>query len=112
MPVVAGIRSIRTSPSFRSGYGADTQVLDWRKRLVCSRCNGRNVDFVVSRTNVKREARVLDPLTGGLARGVARVQEHGGLTERARLRYERSERDHLTLSRTLPGSWFARHRSP
>ena len=34
--------------------GADTPVLDWRERLVCSRCSGRDVDFVVSGT--KRRA--------------------------------------------------------
>jgi hypothetical protein len=27
--------------------GADTSVLDWRERLVCSKCGGRDVDFVV-----------------------------------------------------------------
>jgi hypothetical protein len=29
-------------------YGADTSVLDWHKRLVCSRCAGREIDFVLS----------------------------------------------------------------
>jgi len=29
-------------------YGADTSVLDWRERLVCSECGGRQVDFVVT----------------------------------------------------------------
>jgi hypothetical protein len=31
-------------------YGAETPVLDWRERLVCSRCGGRQVDMVVSGT--------------------------------------------------------------
>ena len=31
-------------------YGADTSVLDWRERLVCSKCGGRDVDFVVTGT--------------------------------------------------------------
>jgi hypothetical protein len=31
-------------------YGADTSVLDWRERLVCSRCGARQVDMVVSGT--------------------------------------------------------------
>jgi hypothetical protein len=31
-------------------YGADTSVLDWRKRLVCSGCGSRQVDMVVSGT--------------------------------------------------------------
>jgi ribosomal protein S27AE len=30
--------------------GADTSVLDWRDRLVCSRCGGRQVDFLVTET--------------------------------------------------------------
>ena len=29
-------------------YGAETSVLDWRERLVCSRCGGRPADMVVS----------------------------------------------------------------
>jgi hypothetical protein len=29
-------------------YGADTPVLAWHKRLVCSRCCGREVDFVLT----------------------------------------------------------------
>jgi hypothetical protein len=31
-------------------YGAETSVLDWRERLVCSRCGGRQVDIVVTGT--------------------------------------------------------------
>jgi len=31
-------------------YGADTSVLDWRGRLVCSECGGRQVDMVVTGT--------------------------------------------------------------
>ena len=31
-------------------YGADTSVLDWRDRLVCSGCGGRQVDMVVTGT--------------------------------------------------------------
>ena len=26
-------------------YGADTPVRKWHKRLVCSRCGGREIDF-------------------------------------------------------------------
>jgi hypothetical protein len=29
-------------------YGADTAVLEWRERLVGSRCGSRNVDMVVT----------------------------------------------------------------
>jgi hypothetical protein len=31
-------------------YGPDTPVLDWRERLVCSGCGGRQVDTVVTGT--------------------------------------------------------------
>jgi Zn finger protein HypA/HybF involved in hydrogenase expression len=31
-------------------YGADTSILDWRERLVCSECGSREVDMVVSGT--------------------------------------------------------------
>jgi hypothetical protein len=31
-------------------YGADTPVLDWRDRLVCSDCRSRAVDMVVTGT--------------------------------------------------------------
>jgi hypothetical protein len=30
-------------------YGANTSVLDWRERLVGSRCGSRQADMVVSR---------------------------------------------------------------
>jgi hypothetical protein len=29
-------------------HGAETAVPDWRQRLVCSRCGGREVDMVVT----------------------------------------------------------------
>jgi len=31
-------------------YGADTSVLDWRERLVCSKSGGRKIGFVVTGT--------------------------------------------------------------
>ena len=31
-------------------YGAETPVLDWREKLVCSRCGERQADMVVSGT--------------------------------------------------------------
>jgi hypothetical protein len=31
-------------------YGCETPVLDWRERLVCSKCGGRQVDMVVTGT--------------------------------------------------------------
>jgi hypothetical protein len=33
-------------------YGAETVMLDWRKRLVCSECGSREVDMVL--TGMKR----------------------------------------------------------
>jgi len=36
-------------------YGAETSVLDWRERLVCSRCGGRQVDMVVTGTCLRRK---------------------------------------------------------
>jgi len=33
-----------------ASYGANTSVLDWRERLVCSDCGGRQVDMVVTET--------------------------------------------------------------
>jgi hypothetical protein len=29
-------------------YGADVSVLDWRDRLVCSRCGSRDIDMVLT----------------------------------------------------------------
>ena len=29
-------------------YGAETSVLDWHKRLVCSKCGSRDIDFVLT----------------------------------------------------------------
>jgi hypothetical protein len=29
-------------------YGAETPVLDWRERLVCSGCGGRDIDMVLT----------------------------------------------------------------
>jgi Zn finger protein HypA/HybF involved in hydrogenase expression len=29
-------------------YGADTAVLEWRERLVCSRCGSQDADIVVT----------------------------------------------------------------
>jgi hypothetical protein len=29
-------------------YGADTAVLDWHKRLVCSACRSHDIDFVLT----------------------------------------------------------------
>ena len=31
-------------------YGAGTPVLDWRERLVCSKCGSRDIDMVVTGT--------------------------------------------------------------
>jgi hypothetical protein len=31
-------------------YGADPSVLDWREKLVCSKCGGRRADMVLTGT--------------------------------------------------------------
>ena len=31
-------------------YGAETSILEWREKLVCSQCGGRHADMVVSGT--------------------------------------------------------------
>jgi hypothetical protein len=42
---------VETDPAELSQrYDLDTPVLEWRERLVCSRCGRRDVDFVVSGT--------------------------------------------------------------
>jgi len=33
-----------------ASYGAETSVLDWRKKLVCSPCGSRQVDMVLTGT--------------------------------------------------------------
>ena len=56
---VAGVRLIVWCRSYRhrvepdpaemaGRYGAETSVLEWRDRLVCSQCGGRQVDMVVT----------------------------------------------------------------
>jgi hypothetical protein len=40
-------------------YGAETPVLDWRERLVCSKCGSRQIDMVVT------GARQIAPGEGG-----------------------------------------------
>jgi hypothetical protein len=37
-------------------YGAATSVLDWRDRLVCSRCGSRTIDMVVTGTEWRHQA--------------------------------------------------------
>jgi hypothetical protein len=41
---------VQPDPAEMAGYGADTSVLDWRERLVCSCCGGRQADMVVTGT--------------------------------------------------------------
>jgi hypothetical protein len=36
-------------------YGAETSVVHWRERLVCSRCGGRQVDMMVTGTERRPE---------------------------------------------------------
>jgi hypothetical protein len=46
-----GCKSLWPDPAAMAArYGAETAVIDWHARLVCSGCGGRHVDFVVSGT--------------------------------------------------------------
>jgi hypothetical protein len=50
VPLIVWVQSLPASGRARSAemaarYGADTSVLDWRKRLVCSECGSREVDY-------------------------------------------------------------------
>jgi hypothetical protein len=36
-------------------YSAEMTLPDWRERLVCSKCGGREIDMVVSGTERRRE---------------------------------------------------------
>jgi hypothetical protein len=45
--------------------GAETPVLDWRERLVCSQCGSRQVDMVVigmKRNQARRDNRLMRSL--------------------------------------------------
>ena len=43
--------SVEPDPAeMAASHGANTSVLDWRDRLVCSGCGGRAVDMVVTGT--------------------------------------------------------------
>jgi hypothetical protein len=50
--VVQGLPAsgLNPPPEMATRYGARTTVLDWRERLVCSRCGSRQIDMVVSGT--------------------------------------------------------------
>jgi hypothetical protein len=50
--MVQGVRLSGRAGSCRvpQRYGDTVTVLDWRDRLVCSRCGGREIDMVVSGT--------------------------------------------------------------
>ena len=43
------VRQVEPDPGeMAARYGADTSVLEWRQRLVCSACSSRDVDMVLS----------------------------------------------------------------
>ena len=48
--VVQGmVRQVEPDPGeMAARYGADTSILEWRQRLVCSVCGSRQVDMVLS----------------------------------------------------------------
>ena len=44
-----GHHQVEPDPTELAGrYGAETRVLEWHARLVCSQCGGRQVDFVAT----------------------------------------------------------------
>jgi hypothetical protein len=45
---IAGIGSSLDPAEQVARYGADQPVHDWVRRLVCSRCGSRHVDFVLT----------------------------------------------------------------
>jgi hypothetical protein len=47
---IAGIRSSPNLGELAARYGADLPVRDWVKRLVCSQCGSRRIDFVITGT--------------------------------------------------------------
>ena len=46
--VVQGMSGPAGPAEMAARYGADTSVLDWRERLVCYCCGGREADMVVT----------------------------------------------------------------
>jgi hypothetical protein len=44
----AAIRSRPIPPRWRLDTGAETPILDWRDRLVCSKCGSREIDMLVT----------------------------------------------------------------
>ena len=44
------VGNVKKPGAFAVRDGAETSVLDWRDKLVCSRCGSRDVDMVVSGT--------------------------------------------------------------
>jgi hypothetical protein len=48
--VAKRIRSRLDPAEMAARYGAEPPVLDWRERLVCSKCGSRQVDMVVTGT--------------------------------------------------------------
>jgi hypothetical protein len=51
----------QVEPEMATRYGTETPVLDWRERLVCSHCDGRQVDMVVTGTCLQRKWQVSGP---------------------------------------------------
>jgi hypothetical protein len=45
----ACVRQVEPDPGeMAARYGAETSILEWRQRLVCSACGSRQVDMVLS----------------------------------------------------------------
>jgi hypothetical protein len=45
------VRQVEPDPEeMAARYGAETSILEWRKRLVCGDCGSHNIDMVVTGT--------------------------------------------------------------
>ena len=48
-------RQVEPDPPERTPrYGAETTIIDWRERLICSKCGSREIDMVVTGTERRR----------------------------------------------------------
>jgi hypothetical protein len=72
-------------------YGAETSVLDWRQRLACSPCGGRQVDMVVTITVARCTLRMPD-----------KPPRHQGCNDRS-AGHEAQRRLRQITTRRLPG---------
>jgi hypothetical protein len=72
-------RQVEPDPAeMAARYGADTSVLDWRERLVCSKCRERQADMVVTGTETADLGLDMRTRAGDTGRSVARTVDRKG----------------------------------